>query len=108
MSHVIIARHIFKDPTASRKQLELAATILLDACKSESKIVGESEVTIAEMLHCLDFSGIIAECGARCLYIRTGRDGLGWSPGESNGLPFIVDRADWETYLHDHYSKSAA
>ena len=108
MSHVIIVRHIFKDPAASRKRLELAARILLDTCKSESKVVGESEVTIAEMLHCLDFGGIIAECGARCLYIRTGRDGLGWSPAESNGLPFIVERTDWETYLHDHYSKTAA
>ena len=103
-----MARRIFQDPTASRKQLELAGSLLLDACKRESSVVGQSEVSIQDMLRCLDFGGMVAEYGARCLYIRTGRDGVGWSRAESKGLPFIVDRADWERYLHEHYSKSAA
>ncbi len=103
-----MARQILRDPTASRKQLELAGSLLLDACKRESPVVGQSAVTVQDMLRCLDFGGMVAEYGARCLYIRTGRDGLGWSPAESNGLPFVVDRADWERYLHEHYSKTAA
>jgi hypothetical protein len=105
---VNMARRIFQDPTASRKRLELAGSLLLNACKRESSVVGQSEVTVQDMLRCLDFGDMVAEYGARCLYIRTGRDGLGWSPAESNGLPFIVDRADWERYLHEHYYKTAA
>jgi hypothetical protein len=54
-----------------------------------------------------DLTVTIATVGARCLYVRTGRDGLGWSPGGSNGLPYIIDRADWEVYLHEHYQKPA-
>src|SRR6185369_4323284 len=71
----------------------LAAAALREACEHDM------QVTFADMLRCLDYGGTIAEFGARCLYLRTGRDGLGYSDAGSNGLPFIVDRADWETYL---------
>ena len=105
---VNLARQIFQNPTSSRKLLEIAGSLILDASQRESMGVGVSAVTIPDMFRCLDFGGMVAEYGARCLYIRTGRDGVGWSRAESKGLPFIVDRADWESYLHEHYSKTAA
>jgi hypothetical protein len=73
-----------------------AAHTLMEACEHDP------EVTIADMLRCLDYRGTIAEVGARCLYVRTGRDGLGRASAGSNGLPFVVDRADWEKYLQGH------
>jgi hypothetical protein len=68
----------------------------------------DETVTFADMLRCLDYGGVIAEVGARCLYLRTGRDGLGRAPAGSNNLPFIVDRADWEKYLKEHYPNNVA
>jgi hypothetical protein len=79
-----------------------AAAALMEACEHDM------QVTFADMLRCLDYGGTIAEMGARCLYVRTGRDGLGHGNAGSNGLPFVVDRADWESYLHEHYPKGAA
>jgi hypothetical protein len=73
-----------------------AANTLMEACENPEL------VDFPEMLRCLEFGGVIAEFGARCLYVRTGRDGLGWNHGGSNGLPFIVDRANWKTYLEEH------
>lgn len=52
-------------------------------------------VDFPEMLRCLEFGRVIAEFGARCLYVRTGRDGLGWNHAGPDGRPFIVDRANW-------------
>jgi hypothetical protein len=75
----------------------MAAAILMEECERDRQI------TFADMLRCLEYGGFIAEAGARCLYIRTGRDGLGWSSAGSNGLPFVVDRDDWESYLHEHF-----
>ena len=85
---------------AARKLI--AAHTLMDACEHNL------QVTIQDMLRCLDYGGAIAEVGARCLYVRTGRDGIGWRLGDSNIKSFVVDRADWESYLHEHYSNSAA
>jgi len=59
------------------------------------------------MLRCLDYGGTIAEMGARCLYVRTGRDGLGWTSASGWPLPFVVDRADWERYLREDHSYNA-
>jgi hypothetical protein len=67
----------------------------MEACENNPQI------TFADMLRCLDYGGTIAEIGARCLYVRTGRDGLHWSPAGSNDLPFIVDRENWEKYLRE-------
>jgi hypothetical protein len=94
---VLEAQRIIHDPElthGSRKVM--AAAILMEDCERDTQI------TFADMLRCLDYGGTIAEMGARCLYVRTGRDSLGWSHAGSNGLPFIVDRADWEAYLHEH------
>ena len=80
----------------------IAAHTLLEACESDTN------VTIDDMLRCLDYGGAIATAGARCLYVRTGRDGLGWKNAGSNGLPYVVDRANWEAYLRERYPKDAA
>ena len=75
----------------------MAAAVLMEECEHDP------QVTFADMLRCLDYGGTIAEMGARCLYVRTGRDGLGWEHAGANGLPFVVNRRDWELYLHEHY-----
>lgn len=72
----------------------IAAHTLMEACEQDP------EVTIDDMLRCLDYGGAIATVGARCLYVRTGRNGLGWQVECDN---YIVDRADWESYLREHY-----
>lgn len=73
----------------------IAAHILMENCAHDLQI------TLGDMLRCLDYGGAIAEVGARCLYVRTGRDGLGWQCSV-NGLPFVVERADWERWLREH------
>jgi hypothetical protein len=75
----------------------IAAHVLMEACEDEA------QVSLEDMLRCLDHGGSIATVGARCLYVRTGRDDLGWRPAGSNGLPYVMDRADWEAYLRDHH-----
>ena len=57
------------------------------------------EVPNSDLLRLLEPGGLIAEFGARCLYLRTGRDDLGWQPAGANGLEFVTDRADWAAYL---------
>jgi hypothetical protein len=57
------------------------------------------EVPDSELLRLLDPGGVIAEFGARCLYLRTGRDNLGWQPAGANGLKFITDKSEWAAYL---------
>jgi hypothetical protein len=80
----------------------IAAHSLMQVCEHDPT------VTIDDMLRCLDYRGTIATVGARCLYVRTGRDGLGWTPGAPNGKTFVTERADWETYLHERNQKPAA
>lgn len=63
------------------------------------EINAHPEVPAEELLHLLDFGGVIAEFAARCLYLRTGRDDLHWRPAGSDGIRFTIDRADWETFL---------
>jgi hypothetical protein len=62
-------------------------------------ICDHPEVPSSELLQLLDVGGVIAEFGARCLYLRTGRDELGWQPAGANGAGFLTDRADWAAYL---------
>jgi hypothetical protein len=91
------ARQIIHDPDLSHSARKcLAAARLREDCEHDL------EITFADMLRCLDYGGTIAEIGARCLYLRTGRDGLGHGSAGSNGLAFIVDRANWELYLREH------
>ena len=80
----------------------IAAHTLVEACEHDLN------VTINDMLRCLDYGGTIATVSARCLYVRTHRDDLGWKPAGSNGLPYVVDRADWEAFLREHYPKDVA
>src|SRR3954451_5097881 len=93
------ARRIINDRRLPRSGDEgIAAAILMEHCEHDLQI------TFEDMLRCLDYGGVIAEMGARCLYIRTGRDGVGSSPAWLKGVPFIVHRSDWETYLREHHS----
>lgn len=69
-------------------------------------ICDHPEVPSSELLQLLDPGGVIAEFGARCLYLRTGRDDLGWQPAGANGLEFITDRADWAAYLKQQEAES--
>ena len=97
------ARRLIHDPEITHdRDKTFAAATLMKSCESDSR------VTFDDMLRCLDYGGTIAEMGARCLYVRTGRDGLGWAHAGSNGLPFVIDRADWERYLREHHSHNAA
>ena len=66
------------------------------------EINSHPEVPTEELLHLLDFGGLIAEFAARCLYLRTCRDNLLWRPAGSDGIRFIIERADWEAYLAAH------
>ena len=92
------ALRLIRDPELTHGGLKMfAAATLMDYCEDDLQI------TLDDMLRCLDYGGTIAEFGARCLYVRTGRDGLGWEPGD----PFVVDRADWERYLREHHSYHA-
>lgn len=66
------------------------AATLMHHCEDE-------RVTIGDMLRCLDIPGAVAEFGARCLYVRTGRDSLGWDTAIDRD--FITSRENWERYL---------
>jgi hypothetical protein len=90
------AQRIIHDPELCHSMTKfMAAQALVEACEHDPN------VTVEDMLRCLDYGGVIAETGARCLYVRTGRDGLGWKTGDR----FVVERADWETYLRDKGSE---
>jgi hypothetical protein len=80
----------------------IAAHSLMQACERDP------EVTFEDMLRCLDYGGAIATVGARCLYVRTGRDGLGWQPGPPKDKPYVTDRSDWEAYLYEHFPKATS
>ena len=98
----VAQRLIFDSEITHDRDKTLAAATLMESCESDAR------VTFNDMLRCLDYGGTIAEMGARCLYIRTGRDGLGWAPAGSNGLPFVVDRDDWERYLRENALHNAS
>lgn len=75
--------------------LIIAAGCIMDHCEDSDA------VTIADILRCLDFPGLPAEYGARALYVRTGRDGIGWkSPENINDM--TADKEDWIAYLRAH------
>jgi hypothetical protein len=97
------AKAVIHDPELCHSaEKVIAAHTLMEACEHDL------EVTIDDMLRCLDYGGTIATVGARCLYVRTGRDGLGWTTASGWPLPYVVDRADWEKYLREHHSHNAA
>lgn len=95
-----VAQRTIHDPKLLHSMTKfLASSAFVESCEDDPNI------TIDDMLRCLDYGGVIAENGARCLYLRTGRDGLGWKSAGSNDLPYVVNRADWESWLGEHYRK---
>ena len=96
------AKRIIHDPEITFSGGKVfAAAVLMEACEHDPQI------TFRDMLRCLDYGGVIAEMGARCLYVRTGRDNLRWRSAYENGLAFIVDRSNWEAYLREHFGGQA-
>jgi hypothetical protein len=92
------ARRRIHDPELTHGASKaLAAGTLMEHCEHDMSI------TFHDMLRCLDYGGTIATIGARCLYVRTGRDALGWKTASGCGFPFVTDRADWESYLREHH-----
>ena len=79
----------------------MAAATFMEYCEHDLRI------TVDDMLRSLDYGGTIATIGARCLYVRTRRDGLGWTSASDWPLPFVVDRTDWERYLREQHSHTA-
>lgn len=97
------AQRLIHDPKITHSAWKaIAAATLMEHCEHDLSI------TFDDMLRCLDYRGSIATMGARCLYVRTGRDGLGWTSASGWPLPFVVDRADWERYLREHHLYNAA
>jgi hypothetical protein len=86
---------LFASDPKERWTMELlaAANAIIRACENPEK------VSFDDMLRCLDFPGVTAEIGARCLYVRTGRDGVGWKPAPTDGVPFSTSKEDWLGYL---------
>jgi hypothetical protein len=91
------AQRLIHDPELTHgKSKGLAAATFMENCEHDMCI------SIHDMLRCLDYGGSIATMGARCLYVRTGREGLGWKTASGCGFPFVTDGADWESYLREH------
>lgn len=71
----------------------VAAFTLMESLENDPTI------NVDDGLALLDHTGVIAEVGARILYVRTGRDGVGWGVAPENGVPFCVNKSDWLVYL---------
>jgi hypothetical protein len=87
---ILFASDPMKEPAF---EVLAAADVLMRASESSEKGI------VDVLLRCLEFRGVVAECGARGLYVRTGRDGVGWKPALSEGLPFSTSKEDWLDYL---------
>lgn len=61
----------------------------------------DETITISDMLSLLDYPDtLFSEMGARALYVRTGRDNLGWNaPDRPN--QFVTDKTEWIKWLAD-------
>ena len=81
--------------SAGAFELIRAAGCIMEHCEDSHA------VTVADMLRCLDFPGLPAEPGARALYVRTGRDGLGWNAPDSLDK-VTADKEYWIAYLGTH------
>ena len=81
--------------SAGQLALIQAANCIMEHCEDDGA------VTIEDMLRCLDFpETVTSEMGARSLYVRTGRDGLGWNVPD-RFEDFSTDKADWLAYLKE-------
>lgn len=86
----IVRRHCW---TENQAKLLMAAATLMENCETDKTIIAH------DGLACLDHGGVVAEIGARILYVLTGRDGYGWHHAGYNDLPFHVDKQNWLSYL---------
>jgi hypothetical protein len=74
-----------------------AAMTVMEMCEHEDSI------TTSDLLRLLDYpDSMSGEMGARALYVRTGRDNLGWKTPGAGDPPFVTDKADWIKYLVEH------
>jgi hypothetical protein len=88
---------VIRQWNGSHMALMYAASVIMEQCEHNESI------TISDMLRLLDFpDSVPGEMGARALYVRTGRDNLGWQSAGANGLPFITDKENWIAYLTEH------
>ncbi len=79
--------------TENQFELLLAANTLMENCETDPTVCTD------DGLACLDHPGVVAEMGARILYLLTRRDGLGWQCAGYNDLPLHVDKQNWLDYL---------
>jgi len=79
--------------TENQIELVMAANTLMENCERDPTI------TVDDGIACLDHGGVVAEMGARVLYVLTKRDDLGWHGAGYNDLPFHVDKQNWLDYL---------
>lgn len=72
-----------------------AATTVMDLAEHDETI------TIADILRLLDYpNSLFAQMGARALYVRTGRDNLGWKTPD-HWDQILTDRDEWTKWLSD-------
>lgn len=70
------------------------AGTLMEYCVTDSRVTWEHGYRF------LDFPGVIAEFGARILYIKTGRDkNIDEFGALERGGTFSSDKTDWREYL---------
>lgn len=87
-----------RDWLENHPKLVAAAATLMEHCEKDS------EVSVDDGLQCLDQGGVVAEIGARILYVLTGRDGYGWHAAGYNNLPFHIDKQNWLKFLAEHHA----
>lgn len=83
----------------NQDKIVVAADTLMYRCETDPTI------TVEDGLACLDQGGVVAEIGARILYLLTGRDGLGWHAPGYNGVTFQIDKQNWLDYLANEHDR---
>jgi hypothetical protein len=82
-------------PHGNSLTLSDAAYTVMKMCEHDDSI------TVSDMLRLLDHpDSISGEMGARALYVRTGRDNLGWKTPD-NIEAFVTDKLDWIKWLSE-------
>ena len=74
-------------------EIVFSAATLMNHCEEDGRI------TLSDMLRLLDVRGAVAEFGARCLFVRTGRNNVGWTT-KFGPDGFIVDKQNWVDWLN--------
>ena len=80
----------------NNSELVIAAATLMENCETEP------DVSVDDGLECLNHAGVVAEMGARILYVLTGRDEYGWHGAGYKGLAFHTGKQNWLDYLAQH------